>query len=718
MQHRRTQTRTVLALIGAAATIAAASGSPAGPLHAPVQHSNAIAVTTVPYTHATRSATLAATPHVNSAAVSSTTGPQACAQLDNVQTTAGAGYTAAQIATAYDLNPFYEHGDTGAGQTIAMLELEPNSTADIAAFQSCYSTTTTVNYTQVDGGAGTGPGSGEAALDIEQAIATAPGATIDVYQAPNTVQGVIDAYQAMVQNPVTTIISTSWGGCEPNSGPLPAAEATIFQQAVSDHITILAAAGDNGSTDCGTSSLSVDDPASNPNVTAVGGTSLPNYLNPVSQTVYNDSSVTAGAGGGGVSQLWAMPAWQTNLATGAYQAAAADGNTVCATPSDGGCRTIPDVSADADPYTGYWIIHTDPSTGQQDAQLYGGTSAAAPLWAGIVALTNASANCNNQPVGYLNPALYKLAGTGSYLTALTDITTGNNNYAPDSPVNSDYNATTGYDLATGLGTPNGYALAQALCAAGDTVTLATPGAQTATVGQPTTITLNGSDSDGHPLTYAAVDLPQGLTLNTATGQITGTPAVSGQWQVTVTAIADSTGVRQSVTFPLTVTDPATTTTPAPGATSGQSGGGETTSSATPAPKPLVLTRRIDGQLLTITIPPTTVRSRTLRILYATHGRVRIQQTTLRITLTVHGHRRTYLLRTHGTTGQFAIRQSSLASINAITIIIRYQPPGPRRRARTTQIALTPLIHRDVARAHRTTAAAPASRLRQQRPESR
>ena len=103
-----------------------------------------------------------------------TGGPQPCAAAQAAATVQGAN-TADQIASAYGFTGLYQAGGLGAGQTIAIYELEPNDPSDIAAFQSCYGTQTSVSYVQVDGGAGSGPGSGEAALDIEQAIVLAPG---------------------------------------------------------------------------------------------------------------------------------------------------------------------------------------------------------------------------------------------------------------------------------------------------------------------------------------------------------------------------------------------------------------------------------------------------------------------------------------------------------------------------------------------------------------
>ena len=142
-----------------------------------------------------------------------TGGPQPCstAVTDAPDNDA---YTADQIASAYNFSSLYGAGDEGAGITVALFELEPNLTSDIAAYQTCYGTSATVNYIKEDGGAGTGAGEGEAALDIEDIIGLAPKATIDVYQAPNSDTGLIDNYTAIVDEDTAQVVSTSWGECE------------------------------------------------------------------------------------------------------------------------------------------------------------------------------------------------------------------------------------------------------------------------------------------------------------------------------------------------------------------------------------------------------------------------------------------------------------------------------------------------------------------------
>ncbi|HEY2201916.1 MAG TPA: S53 family peptidase, partial [Solirubrobacteraceae bacterium] len=332
---------------------------PAAPAFAapPAEHPTGEPAQVTPYPATTR----ALHPALALRASTTPAGPQPCTgsgTISEAQAYYGFGYLANQVAQAYDLDPFYEAGDEGQGQTIALLELEPNKASDIAAYQACYGTNATVNYIAVDGGLSgdgtpdtTDPGQGEAALDIEQIVGLAPRATIDVYQAPNSQAGVLAAYQAMTSNPAVTIISTSWGACE-SGNPLAALEEPIFSSAAQNGISIFAAAGDNGSTDCGTSSPAVDDPASDPYVTGVGGTTLPN-LSTAQQFAWNGSSVSDGASGGGFSALWNEPAWQQAATVPAQGAAAAANELSCPAAGTGGyCRAVPDVSADADPYTG------------------------------------------------------------------------------------------------------------------------------------------------------------------------------------------------------------------------------------------------------------------------------------------------------------------------------------------------------------------------------
>ncbi len=298
-------------------------------------------------------------------------------------------YTANQLATAYSFTSLYNASDLGAGQTVALFELEPNETSDISAYKSCYGISTSVTYIEEDGGAGSGYGSGEAALDIEDVAGLAPGVRIDVYQAPNSETGLLDNYTAIVDADTAKVVSTSWGLCEPlEVSEVISEENTLFEQAATQGQSVFAAAGDHGSEDCFASddstSLAVDDPASQPFVTGVGGTTLSAIGPPPTQTVWNESSTSEGAGGGGISSSWTMPSYQSG-APGALNVINSNSSgTPCAAGIGSYCREVPDVTADADPYDGYVVYYSG------SWMAIGGTSAAAPLWAAFMALTNAA----------------------------------------------------------------------------------------------------------------------------------------------------------------------------------------------------------------------------------------------------------------------------------------------------------------------------------------
>jgi subtilase family serine protease len=351
-----------------------------------------------------------------------------CASATSAGSRFGA-YTPNQLAGAYGFDDLYSSGDQGAGTTVALYELEPYLASDIAAYQSCMGTDVPITNTSVDGGTGTGAGEGEAALDVEDVLGLAPGASIDVYTGPNTASGAFDTYSRIIGDDTSKVISTSWGLCESQEGSAAAqSESTLFQEAASQGQSIYAASGDAGADDCRDGSgRAVDDPASQPDVTGVGGTSLPSATGAAAQTVWNDGA-GGGAGGGGVSTFWATPSYQSAV-------------------NSGGAREVPDVSADADEDTGY-VIFYDGSWGA-----IGGTSAAAPLWAAFTALADSSSACSAGPVGLANPALYGASGD------LTDITSGNNTYDGV----TGFSAGGGYDLASGLGTPDAGSLAPALC---------------------------------------------------------------------------------------------------------------------------------------------------------------------------------------------------------------------------------------------------------------
>ncbi len=413
-----------------------------------------------PRSHLVRSL-LASSAHRSPSAVHPmTSGPKPCAAADNAAGAYGT-FTADQLASYYAMTPLYSLGDLGQGVHIALAEFEPNSVGDIAEYQACYGTNTTVNYITVDPGVGSGTGTGEAALDIEDVIGLAPRAMIDVYRAPdNGDQDTYDVYSAIVNDDRDNVVSTSWGTCELDSSPaLITEEQVLFAQANSQGQTVFAASGDSGSTDCygdpdttHGATPSVDNPASQPYVLGVGGTSIGNN----SETVWNDSG---GAGGGGVSTSWCMPTYQDRPGIpGIISSVSQKDPTVCTGSTSYG-REVPDISADADPDTGYTIYYSGTGTSFSGWGPIGGTSGAAPLWAAVAALIDSSPFCSfygsnvGGDAGVLPAGLYSLADTALFASALYDVTEGNNDFSASGYAGGLYSATKGYDMASGLGTP-------------------------------------------------------------------------------------------------------------------------------------------------------------------------------------------------------------------------------------------------------------------------
>ncbi len=493
-----------------------------------------------------------------------TGGPSPCAAARNAAVAAGA-YTADQIASAYGLSGIYRGRDLGAGVTIAVYELEPVAPSDLAAFQSCYGIDTPISFVPVDGGAGSGEGSGEAALDIENVIGYAPRAHLLVYQGPNSNSGApgsgpYDTFSAIVNQDRAQVVSVSWGECEAALGQgNAAAENTLFEQAAVQGQTVVAAAGDSGSEDCELDSsvpqpqLAVDDPASQPFVAGVGGTTLSSLGPRPAERVWNSGGtplalLSPGAAGGGVSSFWPMPLAQGNAASSLEVRRSGPNGAKCGHPG-GYCREVPDVAADADPATGYEIYwngagHAPGET--QGWQAIGGTSAAAPVWAALMALADASPKCAGAPLGLALPALYRAAGS-DYAAAFNDVRSGSNDFTGLN--GGQFSATPGYDEASGLGTPNASALLPALC--GSALRLRPLAAQrSARLARISGLRVGASDVPGG-LTVQVRGLPPGLGFQAATGRISGSPRDLGRYAVTVTA-RDADGAQARARFDWTI----------------------------------------------------------------------------------------------------------------------------------------------------------------------
>jgi kumamolisin len=346
-------------------------------------------------------------------------------------------FTPTQLSQLYDFPANLD----GTGECIAIIELGGGfQSSDLQAYFSALGLPAVdVSSVSVDNGANSPTGSpdgpdAEVMLDIEVAGAIAPGAKIVVYFCPNTDQGFLDAVTQAIHDDVNnpSVVSISWGGPEANW----TAQATeqfdeAFQEAGAIGVTICVAAGDGGSSDGLSDGLAhVDFPASSPNALGCGGTRLSASGTSISSEVVWNDGAGGGATGGGVSDQFPLPSYQDGA-----------GVPPSANPSHNIGRGVPDVAADADPNTGYQV-RVD---GQ--ALVVGGTSAVAPLWAGLVARLNQGLG---RPVGFLNPLLY---GSISREGVFRDITSGNNGA---------YSAGPGWDACSGWGVADGTKLLQAL----------------------------------------------------------------------------------------------------------------------------------------------------------------------------------------------------------------------------------------------------------------
>jgi subtilase family serine protease len=387
-------------------------------------------------------------PGIRSPDTPASAGPRACSAAAEEAAKRGA-WTYPQLASAYRITALYRKHHEGSGRRIALVELEPWLRSDIATFQRCYGTHVHVTSIRVDGGAGTGPGQQESALDIETAIALAPEARLSVYDAPleDYARSSFDEYTRIIDDDNAQVVSSSYGLCEAVVNDLDpgliAAENTLFEQAAAEGISVFAAAGDSGSEGCyrstGSTSLAVNDPAAQPFVTAVGGTSLTAIHPRPAERAWNDGVTSGiGAGGGGISSVWPMPRWQSGPGVISRRSS----GTPCRA-AGGYCREVPDVSASADPLHGY-IIRWDGQWGP-----VGGTSAATPLWAAMTA-DILSAEAPPGRAGFLNPLLYAAAASW-HRPSFNDITLGDNDYTGTH--GGRYPAKPGYDMASGLGTP-------------------------------------------------------------------------------------------------------------------------------------------------------------------------------------------------------------------------------------------------------------------------
>jgi hypothetical protein len=422
---------------------------------------------------------------------------------------APSGLSPANLHSAYNLPT-----TGGSGLTVAVVDAynDPNAEADLATYRSQFglSACTKANgcFKQVSQTGSTtslptndSGWAGEEALDIDMVSAVCPNCNIVLVEANSAT----DTDLGIAENEAVTlgakVVSNSWGGSE-------ASNQTTLDTQYFKHpgVAITVSSGD--------SAYGAEYPATSQYVTAVGGTALTSAANSRgwSESVWKTNS-TEGTGSG-CSAYDPKPSWQTD--------------TGCAK------RMEADVSAVADPATGVAVYDTYGGSGWA---VYGGTSASAPIVAGVYALAGTPGSADY-------PAKYPYSHTGN----LYDVTSGNNGTCSPSYFCT---AGSGYDGPTGWGTPNGTAAFTAGGSSGNTVTVTNPGSQSTTTGGAVSLQIHATDSAGAALTYSATGLPTGLSVNSSTGLITGTATTAGTYQVTVTA-KDSTGATGATSFTWTV----------------------------------------------------------------------------------------------------------------------------------------------------------------------
>ncbi|URZ05354.1 S53 family peptidase [Clostridium felsineum] len=397
----------------------------------------------------------------------------------------------------YDVQPLYDNGASGKNESIGIVTLAEFNTNDAYSFwqkEGIKAKPNRIKVTDVDGGSGT-DGADETTLDVEQSGALAPNAKMNVYVGPNTDPGFVDAFAKVINENKCHQVSASWGESEDlieytvsqGQETREYAEAfnQLYMQAAAQGISMFAAAGDSGAYDSqrdtpASYELAVDNPADSPYITAAGGTTLAwqgtvkgvpvkvdnerawgwDYLYPAFDAagLYANGKLEKYfvGGGGGFSKDFDTPDYQkgvsgVNTYTGVQQWTASNPNGVLllnvtrdsspkVVTGKGAGRNVPDISMNADPYTGYNIYYDGEMTS------IGGTSIVAPQLAGLCALINDN---NNTQVGFWNPQIYKFAQSkNSPITPLSSASVDNDNIF--------YTGTKGtiYNQATGLGIPD------------------------------------------------------------------------------------------------------------------------------------------------------------------------------------------------------------------------------------------------------------------------
>ncbi|MFV8186961.1 MULTISPECIES: putative Ig domain-containing protein [unclassified Streptomyces] len=422
---------------------------------------------------------------------------------------APSGLGPANLHSAYNLP-----STGGSGMTVAVVDAynDPNAASDLATYRSQFglSACTKANgcFKQVSqtGSTTSLPSNdsgwaGEEALDIDMVSAVCPNCSIILVEANSANDTDLGTAENEAVALGAKVVSNSWGGSEASS---QTSEDTSYFKHPGVAITVSAGDEDYGA----------EYPATSQYVTAVGGTALSTSSNSRGWTESVWKTSSSEGTGSGCSAYDPKPSWQT----------------------DTGCskRMESDVSAVADPATGVAVYDTYGGSGWA---VYGGTSASAPIIAGVYALAGTPGSGDY-------PAKYPYSHTGN----LYDVTSGNNGSCSTSYFCT---ARTGYDGPTGWGTPNGTTAFTAGSTSGNTVSVTNPGSQSTTTGGSVNLQISATDSAGAALTYSASGLPTGLSINSSTGVISGTASTAGTYQVTVTA-KDSTGASGSASFSWTV----------------------------------------------------------------------------------------------------------------------------------------------------------------------
>jgi subtilase family serine protease len=420
---------------------------------------------------------------------------------------APAGYGPSSLQSAYKL----PSATAGSGQRVYIVDAydDPNAAADLNTYRAQFGlpACTTANgcFQKLNQNGQTSPlpagntgWAGEISLDLDMVSAACPNCGITLIEANDPSDNLFAAVKKATDLGAK-FVSMSWGG--PESGSESTYDSTYFK---SSGVVYTASTGDDGY------AAGVIYPSTSVDIVSVGGTSLNTSTNSRGFT----ESVWSGAGSG-CSSDETKPSWQSGI-------------SACSRRADA------DVSAVADPQTGVAVYQTYGGSGWA---VYGGTSASAPLIASVYALAGT-------PGATEKPASDPYAHTGN----LFDVTTGSNGSCSPTAL---CKGTAGWDGPTGLGTPNGTAAFKAGGGGGNTVTVTNPGSKTGTVGTATSLQIQASDSGGLALTYSASGLPTGLSINSSTGLISGTPSAAGTFTVTASA-SDSTGASGNASFTWTI----------------------------------------------------------------------------------------------------------------------------------------------------------------------